>query len=166
MNSPFFLIKSYALLYSFNTIAFWFGCLAFDKKFVIDDAIEIILYFNAILPAYASLYCLIGERMVEACSFVLKIPSWIVLTTVINYFSIWASGIAPDFILCKIYKAPHSKVGLVSMSFLITAPNALFYLDRWTLNLNKESWKSQCFIFVFSHKESRILKASGFLSES
>jgi hypothetical protein len=73
---------------------------------------------------------------------------------------------APDFILCKIYRAPHSRVGFVSISFLMIAAKALFSLERWTRSLNKESWKSQCFTLVFSQRESRILKASGFLSES
>ena len=67
MNYPFFFIKSSALLYSLSTIAFWLGCLALDKKLVIDEAIEIILYFKEILPASANLYCLIGLRIVEAC---------------------------------------------------------------------------------------------------
>lgn len=67
MNYPFFLIKSSALLYSLRTIAFWFGCLALERKLVIDEAMEMILYFKAILPASANLSCLIGLNIVDAC---------------------------------------------------------------------------------------------------
>lgn len=126
-----------------------------------------ILNFKAILPAYANLYCIMGDNMVfEVCSFVLKTPKEIWLTTPISYFSIWASGIAPDFILCSTYRIFHPWGSVPSMSFLMVATRALFSLERCTLSRKRESWKSHGLFLVFSQRVSRILKASGFRSLS
>lgn len=156
ISGPAFFILNSALLYSCNTYT---DSLTRLRNDVIESAILIKLWCNAIRPASASLSKMIGASLlVCAISLPGKIELLIEFMTFMSSFSIWASRINPDFIIYNVKSnfQPRSSSLFDSISRLMLMSGPGLSLHRWIRSLKRWSWKLHGPLrLVTSHNFSR-----------